>query len=461
MTLGEAKDVARACVIGAGSSGIVAAKMLADRDVEFDWFEMGSFVGGNWRYGNDNGVSSTYRSLHINTSREQMQYADFPMPADYPDFASHELLAKYFDGYVDHFGLREKISFRHKVLSIEPIAGGGPGGKLYRRGQARWRIAVEPKEGEAFVREYTDVIVANGHHWDPRWPEPPFPGAEDFEGEQMHVHYYREADILEGKRVLVLGIGNSACDIAVESSRIADRTFMAMRRGAYVMPKYFRGMPLDALSSPLTSKLPLWIQRKYIELEMKWAVGDMTRYGLPKPDHKMLQAHPTVSSELLPRLGHGDITVKSNVERLGPGRTVRFVDGSEEEIDLIIYCTGYKISFPFLDPALYGPRDNQLNLFHHVVAPDLPGLYFVGFIQPLGAVMPLVEHQSRWIADLVRGAGRLPSRRKMKRAIRRQQAKMARRYVASKRHTIEVDFYPYRDLINREHRRSLRRAGAS
>lgn len=449
--------MARACVIGAGSSGIVACKMLADRGVDFDCFELGSYVGGNWRYGNDNGVSSTYRTLHINTSREQMQYADFPMPVDYPDFASHELLAEYFDAYVDRFQLRERISFRHKVISVEPIEAGRHNRRFKRDGPPRWRVTVEPGGGEPFVREYTDVIVANGHHWDPRLPEPAFPGSGEFEGEQIHAHDYREPDLLEGRRVLVLGIGNSACDIAVESSRIADRTYLAMRRGAYVMPKYFRGKPLDALSSPLTSKLPLWLQRKYLELEMRWAVGDMTRYGLPRPDHKMLQAHPTVSSELLPRLGHGDIAVKPSIGELGPGRRVSFTDGSEAEVDLIIYCTGYRITFPFLDPTLYSAAGNETNLYCHVVPPELPGLYFVGFIQPLGAVMPLVEYQCRWIADLVRGAARLPSPQRMRRAIGRQRAKMARRYVASKRHTIEVDFYPYRDLLKREHRLSLAR----
>ena len=92
------------------------------------------------------------------------------------------------------------------------------------------------------------MLVANGHHWDPRWPEPAFPGAEEFEGEQMHVHHYREPDVLRGKRVLVLGIGNSAVDIAVESSRIADKTFLAMRRGAYVLPKYLNGKPIDEIA---------------------------------------------------------------------------------------------------------------------------------------------------------------------------------------------------------------------
>ncbi len=191
-------------------------------------------------------------------------------------------------------------------------------------------------------------MVANGHHWDPRWPEPPFPGAEEFTGEQIHVHHYREPDVLVGKRVLVLGIGNSAVDIAVESSRIADATFLAMRRGAYVLPKFLGGKPIDEVSPAWTTLLPLSIRRVVIGRMLNMAVGDVTDYGLPKPDHKLLEAHPTVSSELLPRLGHGDIAVKPNIERFTGGRVVRFVDGSEEEIDLVVYCTGYRITFPFI-----------------------------------------------------------------------------------------------------------------
>src|SRR5262249_2822940 len=140
----------------------------------------------------------------------------------------------------------------------------------------------------------------------------------------IHVHHYREPDILVGKRVLVLGIGNSAVDVAVESSRIADATFLAMRRGAHVLPKFLGGKPIDEVSPAWTTVLPLSVRRVFMSRLLGMAVGDVTDYGLPKPDHKLLEAHPTVSSELLPRLGHGDIAVKPNIERFGGGRTVRF-----------------------------------------------------------------------------------------------------------------------------------------
>ena len=245
----------RVCVIGAGSSGIAAAQVLHARGIPFDCFEVGSTVGGNWRYQNDNGMSSAYRSLHINTSRQQMEYRAFPMPDDLPDYPNHWQIAEYFDAYVDHFGFRDKIAFRTEVVKVEPP--GETAGTTSRCGPATTHG--EPSEPE--VRPYSHVVVANGHHWDPRWPEPSYAGAETFTGEQMHAHYYRTPDVLEGKRVLVLGIGNSASDIAVESSRVADETYLAMRRGAHVVPKYMFGVPSDHLTDSPLARGPLALQR--------------------------------------------------------------------------------------------------------------------------------------------------------------------------------------------------------
>ncbi len=433
------------CVIGAGSSGIAACQVLNARGLPFDCFEKGSEVGGNWRYENDNELSSAYRSLHINTSRGLMAYRTYPMPDDYPDYPSHFQIARYFDDYVDHFALREKIRFRTEVKGVVPVDG-------------EWEVTVSDRDGNSESQRYRAVLVANGHHWDPRWPEPPFPGSEAFTGEQIHVHHYREPDVLSGKRVLVLGIGNSATDIAVESSRIADATFLAMRRGAYVMPKYLNGKPTDEAASKLLTMMPLPVQRFVLSRMLGLTAGDMTAYGLPQPDHKLLEAHPTVSAELLSRLGHGDIEVKPNIDRFAGGRSVRFVDGSEEEIDLVVYCTGYKISFPFFSEDLVAARENQLPLYRRVVSIEHPGLYFIGLIQPLGAIMPLAEAQAEWVGDLLGGRGTLPSSAEMQSDVEAEEAKMRKRYVASKRHTIQVDFQPYLRQIRRERKRAAQRA---
>jgi cation diffusion facilitator CzcD-associated flavoprotein CzcO len=433
-------------VIGAGSSGIAAAQVLQARGIDFDCFEKGSSVGGNWRYENDNGMSSAYRSLHINTSRRVMAFKSLPMPESYPDYPDHFQMAAYFDEVVDRYRLRDRIRFKTEVVSVEPVEGTG-----------EWDVTVEGPEGREADR-YGAVLIANGHHWDARWPEPAFPGSEDFEGEQIHAHEYREPEVLTGKRVLVLGIGNSAVDIAVESSRIAEKTFLATRRGAWVLPKYLNGKPIDEIANSVTGLAPIPVMRAVMQRSLKVAVGDPTDYGLPKPDHRLLEAHPTVSSEFLPRLGHGDITPKPNIDRFTGGRTVRFVDGTEVEIDLVVYCTGYKITFPFFAPEVLSAPDNKLPLFRRVVSVERPGLYFIGFIQPLGPIMPIAEAQAEWIADLVSGRARLPSPAEMREEVAVEEEKQRKRFVASKRHTVEVDFYPYLREIRRERKRDSARA---
>jgi dimethylaniline monooxygenase (N-oxide forming) len=435
----------KVCIIGAGSSGLTACQVLAARGVPFDCFEKGSMIGGNWRYENDNGTSSAYRSLHINSARKLMSYRAFPMPEDYPDYPSHWQVASYFDDFAERFGLKERIAFNTEVVSAEPADG-------------EWEVTVEGSDGKRRSERYRAVLVANGHHWKPRWPEPPFSGADEYEGEQMHVHHYREPDVLEGKRVLVLGIGNSAVDVAVESSRIAEETFLAMRRGAYVLPKFLGGRPIDESAPPFMSRLPIFAQRFFFNRLLKLSVGEMTDYGLPKPDHKLLEAHPTVSSELLPRLGHGDITAKPNVDRFTGGRAVRFADGSEEQIDLVVYCTGYKIEFPFLDVKVFVARDNRMPLYKRAVAVEAPGLYFIGFIQPLGPIMPIAEAQSEWIADLLAGKAALPSAPEMRQEIADYDHWLRKRFVSSKRHTIEVDFHPYLREIRHERKRTTQAA---
>jgi dimethylaniline monooxygenase (N-oxide forming) len=436
--------MAKVCVIGAGSSGIASCQVLDARGVDFECFEKGSGVGGNWRYDNDNGLSSAYRSLFINTSRRMMQYASYPMPDDYPDYPHHTQIARYFDDYVDHFGLRDRISFNTEVTSVEPAAEG------------RWEVTLD----DGTSRTYEAVLVANGHHWDPRWPEPPFTGQDSFEGDQLHSHDYREPDerFLD-KKVLVLGIGNSATDIAVETSRHSRMTYLAMRRGAHVLPKYLQGRPTDELGTDFLSRLPFWLTRRLFARALRQAQGRMEDYGLPTPDHKLGEAHPTISSDLLPRIGHGRVKVKPNIERID-GKSVHFVDGSSVEVDTIVWCTGYRITFPFLSPDIVDATDNRIALYRRVVHPDRPGLYFIGLVQPLGAIMPIAELQSEWIADVLEGKVALPEPEEMKRIVQREDRRMRRRYVASKRHTIQVDYYPYMRVLRRERKRTrgVRRA---
>ncbi len=418
----------RTCLIGAGSSGIAAAKALHERGLPFDCYELSDRVGGNWVFQNKNGISSSYRSLHINTSRERMEFSDYPMPKSYPDFPRHDHIARYFDDYVDHFGFRDRIRFGVGVDHVERLDDG------------RWEIRTTEGETET----YDALIVANGHHWDPRWPEPPFPGSDTFEGEQIHSHDYKEETQIVDKDVVVLGMGNSAMDIAVDASYHSRNTYLAARRGAYVIPKYLFGKPLDQIGG--TEWLPHWIRFPIMAQLLKFSVGRMENYGLPEPDHKFAHAHPTVSGRILDRLAHGAITAKPNIAAL-EGDRVRFTDGSEVHADLIVYCTGYKITFPFFDEEFISAKDNELPLYKFMFHPEYENLFFLGLVQPLGAIMPIAERQSVLITETLRGRLELPSRSAMEADIAAKRRKMKKRYVASKRHTIQVDYDDYmRDL---------------
>jgi flavin-binding monooxygenase-like protein len=425
-------DLPSACVIGAGSSGIAAAKGLHERGIPFDCFEKSDRVGGNWVFGNTNGMSSAYRSLHINTSRERMEYSDYPMPVSYPDFPHHTHIAKYFDDYVDHFGFRDRITFG---TGVEHAARGDDG---------VWTVALE--NGES--RRYDAVLVANGHHWDPRWPEPAFPG--EFDGFQMHSHHYVENTDFRDKNVLVVGIGNSAMDIAVEASFVARKTFISSRRGAYILPKYLFGRPLDQIGvNALTPILPFSFRRAILMTMYRIGVGKVQDYGLPEPDHKIGEAHPTISADFLNRIAHGEMTWKPNVAAL-EGADVRFEDGSAEPIDVIVWCTGYKITFPFFDEDFISAPENDLPLYKRVFKPGIDNLAFIALLQPLGATMPLAEAQGRWIASYLRGEYHLPPSSQMEAEIESDREKMFKRYVASKRHTMQVDFDNYLHDLRKE-----------
>jgi cation diffusion facilitator CzcD-associated flavoprotein CzcO len=428
-----------AAIIGAGSSGIAVAKALHERGIGFDCFEISDRVGGNWVFGNRNGMSAAYRDLHINTSRERMEYSDFPMPKSCPDFPHHTHIAEYFDAYVDHFGFRDRILFETAIERAE------------QRADGTWLLT----DSRGAAHEYDMLVVANGHHWDKRWPEPAFAGADTFEGIQMHAHDYRDNEFLAGKDVVVLGMGNSAMDIAVESSYVARSTQLSARRGAWIVPKYLFGKPLDQLST--LPHVPHWLDARVAELIIRLHTGRPERYGLPRPDHRFGSAHPTVSGRILDRITHGTIAPRPNIAELGSD-WVRFADGARVHADVVIYCTGYRITFPFFDAGFLSAPDNRIELFRRVFMPRNPNLAFVGLLQPLGAIMPLAEAQGQWIAEYLRGEYHLPSARVAEADIRRDLQRMRKRYVASKRHTIQVDFDSYLHGLGRERRRGAERA---
>ncbi|MDJ0959370.1 MAG: NAD(P)-binding domain-containing protein [Acidimicrobiia bacterium] len=424
----------KVCIIGAGASGLVSAKVLRQQSIDYDWFELGSDIGGNWRYGNDNGRSSAYASLHIDTSKERMRFSDFPMPEEWPHYLHHSQVLEYFESYAEHFRLKPRVTFRTRVEQVTP-----------GEAEGTWDVtATSVDGGTPETRTYDAVLVANGHHWNPSWPD--FPGT--FTGEVIHSHDYRTPDVLVDKDVIVVGIGNSGTDIAVEAAQHARSTVLSTRRSAYILPRWFLGRPTDSYTSPTFARLPLWLQRIPYRAMLLAARGRQASYGVPIPRHKLLEEHPTMSQELLQLVRDGKIIMKPNIERLDNGK-VRFADGTASRADLVIYATGYRISFPFLSDDVLTVKDNVIPLYRKVIHPDRPGLFFMGLIQPLGAIMPLVEQQAEWVARLLRGAP-VPSRGEMHASIAEDQDGLRRRYVDVPRHTIQVDYFPYLRLMQRE-----------
>lgn len=439
----------RVCVIGAGCSGIATAKALKDRGIPFDVYEKGSDIGGLWRIHNDNGMSSIYKSLHINTHRDRMEYRDLPMPDHYPDYPSHKLIHAYFQNYCQTFDL-----YRHILLGVGVE-------RVERQDDGTYRV----ERDDGGTEFYDAVFVANGHHWSERWPDPEYPGQAKFKGQQMHAHSYVDPTTplnLHGKRVLVVGMGNSAMDIASEISRpgVAEEVHLSGRRGAYVFPKYLFGKPFDKFTQLFPPWVPFRIKEILGTLTFRLAVGKMEDFGLPKPDFRLGQAHPTISHEILGRLGSGDLHYKPGIREFA-GRRVRFDDGSEIEADVVIWCTGYNVRFPFLDEGFVSATDNALPLFQRAVQPGLDDLFFIGLLQPLGPVMPLSEAQAKWLAGYLCGDYALPTEAEMHRTIEREQSVMRKRYLSSARHTMQVDFEDFLYHLAREVRRGAKRANAA
>jgi cation diffusion facilitator CzcD-associated flavoprotein CzcO len=420
-------------VIGAGISGLTAGKMLKDYGVPYTTFERSDRIGGNWAFGNPNGHSSAYRSLHIDTSKYRLSFKDFPIPADYPAFPHHSDIKAYLDAYADAFGLLENIEFGNGVVHA-------------RRDGHHW--AIEDQDGA--TRQFDLLVVANGHHWDPRLPD--FPGT--FTGEAIHSHHYIDPNTplqLTGKRILVVGIGNSAADITVElsSKSLQNTVTLSTRSSAWIVPKYLAGQPGDKFFRT-TPYLPLSWQRKAAQLIAPLVGADPTRYGLPPPNHKLFEAHPTQSVELPVRLGSGDVIPKPNVARLD-GEAVLFEDGTSDTFDVIVYATGYNITFPFFDPDSISAPDNHIRLYKRMFMPGIDNLAFIGFAQAIPTLFPFVECQTRLLAAYAVGRYALPSIEEMERAIDADQQLHAGHCLDRPRHTQQVDYFYYEhDLRKRE-----------
>jgi hypothetical protein len=360
----------RMAVIGAGPVGLGMAKALKERGIPYDQLEADDDVGGNWYHG-------VYRTAHIISSRKTTEYADYPMPAHYPDFPSRAQMVDYLRDYARHFGLRAQIEFGAKVLIARP------------RADELWDVGLAGGE----QRVYKGLLVCNGRHWSKRWPD--YPGR--FAGEYIHTKDYRDPAQLAGKRVLVIGGGNSACDVASEAARVATSCDLSLRRGYWFLPKTILGKPLV---EALPRWLPVWLQRLMLRGLLKIAVGDYRRYGLPRPDHKIYEHHPTINSELLHYVKHGRITPRPDISRFDGGR-VHFIDGGSGAYDVVVCGTGFHVDFPFLPRGLVPVTGGLAHLYGGVVLPDYRHLYVIGTMQPRYGFGPLVTEGGGLLAMMI------------------------------------------------------------
>ncbi len=370
--MSEAGVGERLLIIGAGFAGLGVAKAFADAGIAYDQVEADDAIGGNWYHG-------VYDSTHLISSRDSTQYGDHPMPRDYPDFPSREQMLAYLDDFADAHGLRERIELRTAVARVEPLSPHGMSG---------WRVTLA--DGER--RDYRGIVVANGHHWAKRAPD--HPGS--FSGKALHSKDYKRPSDLAGRRVLVVGAGNSACDVAVEAAREGFETCISIRRGTHFLPKTIFGVPTSEFDRWW---LPTFAQKLLMRALLRIVVGSNERYGVPKPEHDIFDRHPTVNSELLHALRHGTIRAKPGVARLD-GDSVEFTDGSRLQVDTIVWATGFDVAFPFLDRDLFEWEDKYPRLAG-LMPPGIANLYVFGLGQPRGGAGPLITAGSRLLARIV------------------------------------------------------------
>jgi cation diffusion facilitator CzcD-associated flavoprotein CzcO len=363
-------DKAKFAIVGAGPVGLAIAKALKQHNIPYVEFEADSELGGNWLHG-------VYETAHIISSRKTTEYADYPMPVDYPDFPSAQQMLSYLQSFAQTFDLRPNIEFNSKVTSVTP------------REDELWNVQLNGKDWRVFK----GVVVCNGHHWDRRFPD--YPGK--FDGEFIHSKDYKSPTQLINKKVLVIGGGNSACDIASEAARVGSLCAISIRRGYWFLPKTIFGIPLA--EAPI-GWMPISMQRTLLKAILRVVVGDYGQYGLPKPDHQIFEKHPTINSEILHYLKHGRIKAYPDIAKFD-GKRVVFVDGRSEIFDTVVCATGFHVSFPFLPKGLVPVKNHVAQVYGGCALPDAKNLYVVGTGQPRYGFGPLVTPASELVAKII------------------------------------------------------------
>jgi hypothetical protein len=357
----------RFCIIGAGPSGLAQARAFAALGVDFDMFERHHSPGGLWDL--ENPGTPMYESAHFISSRTMSGFVGYPMPDDYPDYPSRAQVLDYLRGFARRYGLSSRVQFGRSVESVVPDAG----------------AFVVTVDGQS--QRYAGVVCASGVNWTPRLPT--YPG--HFSGLLRHACAYVRPSEFDGKRVLIVGLGNSGADIACDAARHAQRAWVSVRRGYHFIPKHIFGKPADVFSAE-GPHLPLWLERPLFSFLLRLLVGDVRRLGMPTPDHRVLETHPLLNDQLLHHLRHGDIQLKPAITHF-EGQRVHFADGSHETLDQVLFATGYEKTLPYLDEQFVDRRGSAVDHFLTCFSRRYPGLVTLGFAELNGALFP---HLDRW-----------------------------------------------------------------
>jgi cation diffusion facilitator CzcD-associated flavoprotein CzcO len=418
-------------VVGAGAAGLCAARHLLAAGCDVTIYEAASVVGGLWAYDNDGGTSSAYKTLHINTDKYITQFEDFPLSAEASVFPHHTEMRKYLEDYAEHFGLMSRVRFNRKVLQVSPARA--------EDGGTRWDVLDSEDESARF----DTVVVANGHLSTPRMPD----FAQDFTGDCRHSHHYRDPAEFVGRRICIVGAGNSACDIAADVCVTAARTVMAVRSGVTIVPKMIFGVPITQITTRLVRwHVPATLTRRVTRAITRIVHGNMSKWGFRAPDRA---THPTSHATLISHIAYNRVAVRPGIKEV-QGRRITFTDGSSEEFDTLITATGYKIHVPFVSDEVMKLGDEWAPLYKRVVPPEWPGLYFVGLIQYVGPLFKSFEIQGKWVASIESGQSLLPPRGEMHEDIDRKRQYNQEKFHGSARHALEEEAIPYQREIKQE-----------